>query len=473
MKTLCALWVLLAFAAAPDAQSAQQPAPVPPKPQVKQLKKPVVIPAQRTAVPRKRAAPRPRAVAPNPQLVAQAREQVNAKVEAGISANALENHAALVPFFEQLYQHQQGNLSGPLHILHYGDSHTAADEWTGELRTRFQQMFGDGGSGYSLAGRPWNSYRRGDLKSGSTSKWYTDGLLGRTGDGMYGLGGISMSTAAAHESVYLIADGENFELFYLQQPGGGGLDIYDNGNLLERISTEGNTEPRYFRYQAEPGTHRLEAETVDAAPVRVFGWTAEKSSGVTYENFGINGAEASIMLSWNEEVLRANIAHRNPALVILAYGTNEAGHANWNIENYREMFAHLVARMRDNAPTATILVAGPLDRGMRLRQRGWVTLDGVDKIIEAQKQVCAALGCVFWDQRASMGGKGSIHQWVQAGMAQADRVHLTGPGYHTMGDALFRDVMEQYDRFVKAREALATSGTSGRTSPGTALAAPR
>ena len=88
-------------------------------------------------------------------------------------------------------------MPGPLRILHYGDSHTAADEWTGDLRSRFQEKFGDGGSGYSFAGRPWNGYRREDVRSGSTRGWHTDGLVGRTGDGIYGLGGVSMSDAVA------------------------------------------------------------------------------------------------------------------------------------------------------------------------------------------------------------------------------------------------------------------------------------
>jgi len=180
----------------------------------------------------------------------------------------VENAAALIPFFEQLYRHQRGEVAGPVRILHYGDSHTAADEWTGDLRTRFQEKFGDGGSGFSLAGRPYNSYRRMDVRSGSTRGWHTDGLVGRTGDGVYGLGGVSLSTASAHEAVYLDANAAEFELFYYQQPGGGTLQIYDNGTPLEQISTDGDAGPGYYRLEAIPGMHRVEAETLDRGPVR-------------------------------------------------------------------------------------------------------------------------------------------------------------------------------------------------------------
>jgi lysophospholipase L1-like esterase len=389
---------------------------------------------------------------------AEAHEGVFTKVANGADI-PVENAASLVPFFELLYRHQKGEIPGPVRILHYGDSHTAADEWTGDLRSRFQEKFGDGGSGYSFAGRPWNGYRRLDVRTGSTRGWHTDGLVGRTGDGAYGLGGVSMTTKAPHEAVYLLADGQQFELFYLQQPGGGAIQVYDNGGLVERVSTDGAEEPGYYHYETVPGQHKLEVETLDHAPVRLFGWVAENSTGVTYETLGINGAQASIMLDWNEPMLRSNIERRNPSLIILAYGTNEAGRKDWTLESYRHMFEELIGRMRSAAPTATIMMIGPPDRYLHTR-KGWQPMDQIDMIVEAQRQAAVATGCAFWDLRAKMGGKGSMQTWVTAGMAQYDHVHFTGAGYRMLGDAVFRDLMSQYDVFLKARAEIVAQAPS-------------
>ncbi|HVP00184.1 MAG TPA: GDSL-type esterase/lipase family protein [Bryobacteraceae bacterium] len=370
----------------------------------------------------------------------------------------VQNAGTLIPFFEQLYRHQKGEMPGPLRILHYGDSHTAADEWTGDLRSHFQEKFGDGGSGYSLIGRPYAGYRRFDVRSGSTRGWHTEGLVGKApGDGIYGLGGISMSTRSPRESVYLLADCSQFELFYLQQPGGGSLQIYDNGNPVERLSTDGTPAPGYYHYEGVPGQHRFEVETLDHAPVRLFGWVAENSRGVTYEELGINGAQASISLNWDEEVLKSNIERRNPALIVLAYGTNEAGRKDQTVETYRDMFVELIGRFRKAAPTATILIIGPPDRFVRTRSKGWIPLDNIDLIVAGQREAAAATGCAFWDLRAKMGGKGAMKQWVQAGMAQSDYVHFTGAGYRMIGDAVFRDLMGQYEIFLKARESVSAA----------------
>ena len=401
--------------------------------------------------------------APKTLVTAKSRAEAHDYVYENVADGAnipVENAAALIPFFEQLYRHQRGEETGPVHILHYGDSHTAADEWTGDLRTRFQEKFGDGGSGFSLAGRPWNSYRRMDVRSGSTRGWHTDGLVGRAGDGVYGLGGVSLSAVSAHEAIYLDATAAEFELFYYQQPGGGTLQIYDNGTPLEQISTDGEPGPAYYHLEATPGMHRVEAETLDRSPVRLFGWVAENTTGVTYEELGINGAEASIILGWNEETLRSNIERRNPALIVLAYGTNEAGRKDWTLESYREMYSNLIARLRADAPTATILVVGPADRTQKVRKVGWQTMEKIDVIAEAQRQAALANGCAFWNLKAKMGGNGSMLKWVAAGMAQADHVHFTGPGYRMIGDAVFRDVMSQYDIFLQARAAIVANATS-------------
>jgi lysophospholipase L1-like esterase len=403
-----------------------------------------------------------RVIPKGPPVSKSARVEANQGVFQKVANGAdipVENPGTLVPFFEQLYRHQMGEMPGPLRILHYGDSHTAADEWTGDLRARFQEKFGDGGSGYSLAGRPWNGYRRMDVRTGSTRGWHSDGLVGRAGDGLYGLGGVSMSTKSPHESVYLLADCQEFELFYLQQPGGGSLDIFDNGSLVERISTDGEAGPGYYHYGTTPGQHRFEVETIERAPVRLFGWVAENQTGVTYETLGINGAQASIVFDWDEATLRSNIERRSPGLIVLAYGTNEAGRKDWTLETYRDMFSELIGRFRQAAPAATILVIGPPDRDIRTR-KGWESVDRIDMVVEAQRQAAAAHGCAFWDLRAKMGGKGAMRQWVLAGMAQHDHVHFTGPGYRMLGDAVFRDLMSQYDIFLRARDVVAQAAAA-------------
>ncbi len=390
---------------------------------------------------------------PAPAATAKQKKEAVERVSEYVAQAAqlpIENPATLIPFFEQLYRRQSGELAGPVRILHYGDSHTAADEWTDAVRTALQGKFGDGGSGYSLAGRPWKGYRRFDLRGGASRGWRTEGTAGRLGDGLHGMGGVSIWTTRARESVFLQAECELLELHYLQQPGGGRFQLSDNGELVDTISTDGPLLPGVFHYVAEAGKHRFELATLDRAPVRLFGWVAEKEAGVTYEALGINGAQASIVLTWDESALATQIARRDPALIVLAFGTNDASDRNWNFDNYRRMFTTLLRRMRQAAPAASLLVLGPPDRYYRSRGR-WLPFHNLDRIVDAEREAALGERSAFWDTRAQMGGSGAMRSWVIAGLAQRDHVHFTAGGYRRLGELLFRGLMTPYDAYLEAR----------------------
>ncbi|MDP2997800.1 MAG: SGNH/GDSL hydrolase family protein [Bryobacterales bacterium] len=410
--------------------------------------KPASKSASKKKTTRRRAPPRA------PAVSAKTRAEANRQV-LDYLARALEyppeNPAALIPFFERLYRHERGEATEPVRILHFGDSHTAADEWTGALRALFQQQFGDGGAGFSFAGKPFLGYRRLDLRSGATRAWTTDGLVGKNGDGQSGLGGISITTRLPRQEVFLVAGCSNVEVFFLQQPGGGNLMLYDNGSPVEKFATSGEPGPGYHRYTTAPGLHRLELETLDRAPVRLYGWVTENPRGVTYEALGINGAQASIVFRWDEALLADQLARRAPALIVLAYGTNEAGSPDWTGASYRLMFSALIQRLRQAAPAASILVIGPPDRLIRARGQ-WTPHPRIDMIAAAQREAALGAGCAFWDLREKMGGKGSMRKWVLAGMAQYDHVHFTAPGYRLLGETCYRDLIGQYAAFTRIRE---------------------
>jgi len=360
---------------------------------------------------------------------------------------ALAGAAALVPFFEQASHPSE---SGSLHILQYGDSHTASDDWASEMRQALQRKFGAGGPGFTLAGHPFAGYRRFDSHGSSSRGWYTDGLVGRPGDGIYGLAGVSLTTESAGETVSLSTECEQLELHYLQQPGGGQLEFAIDNFTIDTIDTAGDVAPAVYRYSPPPGLHEFTVTTTSRAPVRLFGWVAQNHSGVTYETLGINGAQAEMMLEWNPTILAGELAARDPALIVVAYGTNEALSRSWTAEEYRKEFTEVLARLREDAPVASILVVGPPDCQYRYRGQR-LPFPHLEDVIEIQRQVALEHGCAFWDWRTRMGGPGSVRQWVQAGLSQGDYVHFTGAGYRLIGDMLVDELLAQYDRFVAAR----------------------
>jgi lysophospholipase L1-like esterase len=246
------------------------------------------------------------------------------------------------------------------------------------------------------------------------------------------------------------ADCDRIEIDYLRQPGGGSVAIYDDDRALQELSTDGDLAPAFATYEVAAGPHHFVVKTLESKPVRLFGWVADKDNGVTYEALGINGAEAALMLRWNQEMLATYLQRRNPGLIVLAYGANEASDSAWNEASYETMYSSLLQKLRAAAPAASILAIGPADRWARYHGV-WKAVPGIDSIIAAQRAACQANGCAFWDTRERMGGKGSMPHWVTAGLAQADRVHFTEAGYHRLATALFEDLMRQCGLYQKAR----------------------
>jgi lysophospholipase L1-like esterase len=362
-------------------------------------------------------------------------------------AGVLEGGGALVPFFEQL-SHPAENMS--LHILQYGDSHTASDDWANQMRQDFQAKFGAGGPGYTLPGHPFLGYRRFDSRGSNSRGWYTSGVVARKSDGIDGLGGVSLTSQSAGETVTLNVECEQLELHYLRQPGGGQLEFSVDGSPVETIDTDGEMGPGVESFTASHGPHQYMLRTVSSAPVRLFGWVAQNHAGVTYETLGINGAQAHLILDWNPAILAPELMSRDPALIVLAYGTNEALSHSWTAEEYRVALTEIIRRLRAAAPVASILLIGPPDCEYRTCGRR-LPFPHLDQVVEIQRDVAQANGCAFWDWRAAMGGPGSVRQWVQAGLGQGDFTHLTGAGYRAAGSMLFEELMAQYNRFLTIR----------------------
>jgi lysophospholipase L1-like esterase len=383
------------------------------------------------------------------------REAITARVMRSLASTKLgiENPRALRPFFDQLHQLEADPKSQLVRVIQFGDSHTAGDSFTGALRTLFQQKFGDGGAGFQFAGYPFAGYHIRGTKRAQSTGWLALGThLRDIGDGMVGMGGVSLSTEAAGNWVSLDADATSLQVQYLIQPQGGSIEIRDNDTLIATVSTASTDAlapdtAGHFDAPVEPGPHHFEVLTIDAAPVRLLGLSTENAAGVTYEAAGINGAEASLFLRWNEALQQTLMLESNPALIVLSYGTNEAGDRNWTEEGYAAMFQRLIERCRRLAPNASILVVGPPDRAMRAGRRAWKPFSGVDRIVAAQRSACRQMHCAYWDQRSRMGGLGSMRDWVSISWAQPDHTHFTGEGYTELASALFSDMVQQYDTY--------------------------
>jgi len=171
---------------------------------------------------------------------------------------------------------------------------------------------------------------------------------------------------------------------------------------------------------------------------------AKDRYGVVLDTLGLNGARYRSALAWDEATWVAELARREPDLVVVAFGSNESSDSPApKYENHQDHVKQLMARVRKAAPQADCLVFGPIDRGGRYEEI-------VSRLNEAQAAAAAEVGCAFWSGQVAMGGPGSMYAWGRQvpQLGSRDALHLTMRGYKVLGEMLGRDLLRGYDAGV-------------------------
>lgn len=360
----------------------------------------------------------------------------------------IEKPEALAHFFKALADVESGHRIEPVRIMHFGDSHIAADILTRRIRERLQRQFGDGGAGFILPGNPMSTRRQG-VSAGVTSGWTVNGLGARAlKNGVYGPLGMVQTTSQPGERMWLQTSGNHFEVYYSRQPGGGNLDIAMDGvsMLDEPIATVSRIpQVGVFSFDSTAGgIHELQIRTLSPGKVTIIGLVAEQlNPGVAYDVLGLNGARANRMLSWNQTALADVLKERSPDLIILSYGTNEVTDGDWSSLSYQRLLAQVLSVLRRSLPETSILIYGPPDRADLP-----LAANRMSSMNESHRLAAQDHNAAFWSAFEAMGGAGSMSSWVRKGLAQSDRVHLTGAGYARMGDLFLADLMRAYKHVV-------------------------
>ncbi|MEJ0016466.1 MAG: GDSL-type esterase/lipase family protein [Acetobacteraceae bacterium] len=368
---------------------------------------------------------------------------------------------ALVPLYRALA------TSPTVAIVQIGDSHTANDSFSGRMRVLFQGRFGDAGRGVLPPGVPYRWYRPSRVTV--TSQGWSVVSSYRGDPGPFGIAGLRQHADGPASMTLVVDDAgdlDRSEVEILRQPGGGTLDVELDGGARASLATGGPAgqagagQAAWLPLPSAPGSHTLVLSARGDGPVDVLAWrVARAGRGVSYANLGTVGASVDLMDLWDPGILRQEIAHLAPSLIVLAFGTNEGFRDSTDLAAYA---ADFTARLRDlhaAAPGAALLVLGPPD-GYRRRGRGstapaacgdagWTEPPRLAAVREAQRAIATREGAYFWDWQAAMGGPCSMMRWAatRPPMAAPDHVHLYAPGYQATADELFGVIMQGYERY--------------------------
>jgi len=379
-----------------------------------------------------------------------------------LAANHIENATiGLQRFYQRLQQlplHPARLPGGRVVVVHLGDSHLQADDYSGRVRLELQRTYGNAGRGlvfpYAVAhtngsptyfttatGGTWRAKRVTTLPDSSQP---------------IGVAGISLSTpdSGAGFSLRLPLlrrpDYRFTQLTLLRQPGPAAFDW----QVLSRHQEPLGTLPGLG--QSVAATLRLDSlrDFVALRATRrrpnqstglLYGLLLENDQpGILYHGIGVNGAAVR---QYNRNPLFfEQIPLLNPDLIIVSLGTNDAFiPGRFTPERFTGQLDTLVSGLRQRCPQAEILLVSPADSYRNRRDRN----PDLARLAAVLRSYAQQYDLAYWDFNAVQGGYGSMGQWRTSGLALNDFVHFSTKGYDLQGYLLYRALQDGFATFLR------------------------
>jgi lysophospholipase L1-like esterase len=371
----------------------------------------------------------------------------------------IENIASLEFFYAALRRTANQDAAAITRVAHYGDSSVAADEITQTLRRKLQRRFGDAGHGFHLTAGGDMHYIHRDVAHGESDGWELMSIVRRgLKSGYYGYGGVLARGWGSQTASFGTVDKgsighavSRFEIFYQRHSGGGDLKLSVDGQLRETLRTRSDTlEDAWHRIDVPDGPHTLSIRT-GGGEVRMYGVAQERSGpGVVYDALGLVGARADRLLDADPDHMAAQIAHRDPDMLVLAFGGNEAGNDWLDPRRYAESLREVIKLMMAGKPEMSCLLFSPLDQGERTPRGRIITLSVLPAIVLTQREVAKEMGCAFFDTWTAMGGEGAMARWYEARprLVSSDLRHATPAGYAILGTAYYKALIKGFAAYL-------------------------
>ncbi len=379
-----------------------------------------------------------------------------------LAANRIENATiGLQRFYQRLQQlplHPARLPGGRVVVVHLGDSHLQADDYSGRVRLELQRTYGNAGRGlvfpYAVArtngsptyytaatGGTWRAKRVTSLPDSSQP---------------IGVAGISLSTpdSGAGFSLRLPLlrrpDYRFSQLTLLRQPGPAAFDW----QVLSRHQEPLGTLPGLGQQVA--ATLRLDSlrdyvalratrRRPNQSSALLYGLLLENDQpGILYHGVGVNGATVR---QYNRNPLFfEQLPLLNPDLIIVSLGTNDAFiPGRFTPQRFTGQLDTLVSGLRQRCPQAEVLLVAPADS---YRNRGDRNPD-LARLAAVLRAYAQQHDLAYWDFAAVQGGYGSMGQWRSAGLALNDFVHFSTKGYDLQGYLLYRALQDGFATFLR------------------------
>lgn len=378
----------------------------------------------------------------------------------------IDGATALKGTFARLQALEEKKATERLGIVQLGASHTAAHFFTDTVRGALAKKFGEAGRGFIAAGKPSQRLAAAHVTRELTGDWQVldaqqpeaqpGEAWGLSGIRAVGAPGASMRIQFCEGCAAAKAPRAQLALYWLDTPGAGKLEVKVDGQPVpaEEPPAAPVTAPtvRIRAFPVTGPTHSIEVSNAGEGSITVLGASLDyEQPGVTYDSAGLPGSTAFTLSHYDPAALDAQLTARKPQLLVLWYGTNEAGLPDLDSEALHKDYVAVLSRLRASTG-AECLVIGPTDRLVQDSNGRWTEAVALGRVLSTLPAVAREAGCAYWSARAAMGGERSMLRWQRSEpvLGHEDGTHLTQPGYEQLAESFTKELLAAYEAYKSA-----------------------
>ncbi len=381
-------------------------------------------------------------------------EEANAVIQEeypflNMQADTIIDADCLSGFFVKLAALEKGEKR-VLNIVHIGDSHVQADFGAQEVRSLFQQQFGNAGRGLVMPLRLGKTNEASTLRSSSENEWQYTSIISRNSIAEPGIAAAVLQTSDSAAAFNLLV--RNTDV--LDNSFTKAVFILPSDNPDFQVSDTSSNEPYFvsnsgsltFPVPFSRPTNSLRLTVLQPDSLRsqfsLGGIILEnEQAGIRYHSIGINGARYR---NYNAAPqFFEQLPLLNPDLIIIALGTNEASARDITADEVYYQASTMINRIRGKVGEVPVVVVVPVHDYYR-RKYFNPYLKFVRKgLLEAASTTRSAV----LDLHEVGGGYGSCQKWKATQLLHKDGVHFTVKGYKLQGNMLFNALMDSYQKY--------------------------
>ncbi|MGI4737175.1 MAG: GDSL-type esterase/lipase family protein [Janthinobacterium lividum] len=381
------------------------------------------------------------------------------------SANRIENATiGLQGFYQKLSllpMHPARLPGGRVVVVHIGDSHLQADDYSGRVRQELQRTYGNAGRGLVF---PYGVARtNGSLTYTTTATgghWRARRVTTLPDSSLpVGVAGTTLGTADSGASFTLRLpllrrpDYHFSQLTLLRQPGPAAFDwqvLGRYGQVLGTVPGLGSGVATTLRLDSlrDFVALRTTRRRPNQSSAQLYGLVLENDQpGILYHGIGVNGAAVR---QYNRNPLFfEQLPLLSPDLFIVSLGTNDAFiPGRFTPARFASQLDTLVSGLRQRCPTAEVLLVAPADSYRNRRDRN----PDLARLAAVLRTYAQAHDLAYWDFAAVQGGYGSMGQWRSSGLALNDFVHFSTKGYDLQGLLLYLALQDGFAAFLHRQD---------------------